>query len=104
MIQHTSGVMGVRFDGVTTVEVMNVIFFSAFVDGRDANLMRIEAVEMPLAKQTAAVGVNKECRGRGGAISRICWCMAALRVATAHGQCHYLVSASVREERGGAEV
>ena len=27
MIQHTSGVMGVRFDGVTTAEMMNVVLF-----------------------------------------------------------------------------
>ena len=86
--------MGVRFDAVTTVEVMNVVVvvFSAFVDGREAVLMIREAVEMTLAKQTATVGVNEACCGRGGAISRICWCMAAPRVATAHGQCYYLLS------------
>ena len=51
---------------------------------------------MTLAKQTVTVGVNEARCGRGGAISRICWCMAAPRVATAHGQCYYLVC-----ERGG---
>eukprot|EP00956_Cyclotella_meneghiniana_P022488 scaffold42680_cov111-Cyclotella_meneghiniana.AAC.1 len=75
---------------------MNVVVFPAFVDGREADLMRREAVEIALAKQTATVGVKEACCGRGGAISRICWCMAAPRVATAHGQCYYLVC-----ERGG---
>ena len=61
--------------------------------------MRREAVEMTLAKQTVTVGVNEARCGRGGAISRIYWCMAApARVATAHGQCCF----DQRErERGG---
>jgi len=35
------------------------------------------------------VRVDEECCGRGGAISRGCWCMATESDDGAHGQCYY---------------